>query len=369
MGGQATQLEKDFPPEYLADFQIVAERETPPATGQLEGDRPKNVILVVLESVGTQHLQLYGSPYATTPHLAAEAAANGLVIENAYAHVGLTANSLVALTLSMYPGMTWHEYTVEQPDIPGTSLASVLHQKGYRTSYITSADNRYVGMSHFLANRGFDDVCDYHDMPSGDSVSSWGVEDRCLVDSVLGWIDRDRAKPFFVMAWTQATHHPYEPSAGQELVDFFPDKNNLPEDDYDLGRYLNNLREMDRQLGRLFDALRERHLDQNTLVLITGDHGEAFGWPHKTYGHGGKLYEENVHVPMMLWNPRLFHGERRAMVASHIDVNPTILDVLGGGTAAPAGWQGAVCLTKTGQPVPIFMRPTTTICLECGKAT
>ncbi len=112
---------------------------------------PKNVILIVMESTTARYMSLYGSPYATTPRLEQEAA-HALVFDNIYAHVGMTASSLVAITLSQYPGITFKQYTQERPDMPGTSLASVLKDRGYRTAFITSADIDFSGQDKFLAS-------------------------------------------------------------------------------------------------------------------------------------------------------------------------------------------------------------------------
>ena len=75
----------------------------------------------------------------------------------------------------------------------------------------------------------------------------------------------------------------------------------------------------------------------STLVVVVGDHGEAFG-QHGHYVHGIDLYEEEIHVPLMLINRRLFHGETDSTLGGMIDVAPTILDLLGG--PAPASFQG-----------------------------
>ncbi len=370
VGGQGIYLAKDYPPEDLADFQNGDERGRNEPSPGIAGDfRPKNVILVALESVGIQHLQLYGSPYATMPNLTAEAASHGMSFDNIYAHVGQSANSLLAMTLSKYPKMSWRECSVEQPDMLGTSLASLMHETGHRTAYITSADNRYANNDQFLLNRGYDDIWDYRAMPGENLLFSWGVEDRCLIDAMIRWIDRGRDKPFFLMAWTEATHHPYQLAPGQPVIDFFPDKQHLPADESDLGKYLNTLVEADRQLGRLFEALRERGLADDTLVVITGDHGEAFGSPHKTYGHGGKLFEENLHVPLVLWNPRLFHGERRSVIGGHIDVNPTILNIVTPHVPIPAAWQGRSLFEEQRTGALIFTQPIMIICWGFGSRT
>ena len=107
----------------------------------------------------------------------------------------------------------------------------------------------------------------------------------------------------------------------------------------DLTRYLSLLRNVDAQLARLFATLRERGIADDTLVVVTGDHGEAFGDPHGQRGHAWSVYEEEVHVPLMLWNPRLFpEGRRVSTIGGHVDLNPTIADILG---AVPdSEWQG-----------------------------
>jgi phosphoglycerol transferase MdoB-like AlkP superfamily enzyme len=335
------ELSESFPEEYLADFLTVGERPGGSgAAGTLQFEKPpRNVILLVLESTSTQYLDIYGGPYSVTPHLAKEAT-NALVFDNFYCLVGLTANAEVAINLAIYPGMTWREYTVEHPTLPGTTLADVLRPRGYRTAFIHSGDLEYTNQREFLTGRGYDDLIDYHQLDCGlpnFDYFSWGVEDRCLVDGVLKWIDRDRTRPFFALAWTIQAHHPYT-LVPDEQIDFFKG-NEPPGDTYSLGLYLNVLHESDQQIGRLLDGLRARGLADDTLVLITGDHGEAFGHPHDTYGHGGKLYEENMKVPLVVWNPRLFGGAgRSATVGSQVDLNPTILDCLG--LAPPDSWQG-----------------------------
>jgi len=340
LGSEMIQLDEDFPAEDLEDFQIVDERPGSGAPSTKFPDRPKNAIVLVLESTATQFLSLYGSPYQTTPRLEAEAA-NALVFDDFYCHVGLTSNALVAIGLSIYPGMTYKEYTVEHPNLPGTSVADVLRPLGYRTAFIHNGDLGYTNQRGFLSNRGFDTVWDHTDVSDRvpDWDFSWGVEDRYLVDGIFKWIDQDpgRTRPFFTLAWTIQAHHPY--SLVPSEIDFFQGQEPPGNDGYHLRRYLNILLEVDRQIGRLLDGLRERGLADDTVVLITGDHGEAFGFPHETNGHGAKLYQENVNVPLIVWNPKLFNpGGRPKAIGGQVDLNPTVLDVLG--VPAPKSWQG-----------------------------
>jgi len=153
---------------------------------------------------------------------------------------------------------------------------------------------------------------------------------------MIEFIKRAPARPFFMMAWSTQTHHPYEPTPGVPLLNLLREP--VP-DDYDLGRYLNVLHETDRHLGRFFDTIRETGLDDNTLIVVTGDHGQAFGYPHSTYAQGRTLFQEDVHVPLMFWLPTVYRSAMRStVVGGHVDLAPTIAE-LAGLPLAP-DWQG-----------------------------
>ena len=310
---------------------------------------PPNVILVVLESVAARWTSLGNARYQTTPTLTAEAA-NALVYDNFYAHIGRSSNSLAAMLLSTYPKLDFADVTQAYPRLGGTSLASAFRDRGYRTSFVTSSDLRWANWDTFIGTRGFERVRDYRDLTCGEPVSSWGVEDRCMVDDLVQQIRQPRDGPFFLMAWSQQTHHPYEPSPGAPLLTLGREPVPYP---YDLDRYLNVLHETDAQLARLFAAVREAGLADNTLIVITGDHGQAFGYPHDSYMQGRTVYEEDVNVPLMLWFPGRFRtGVRPSAIGSHVDLAPTIADVAG--LTPAADWRGRSLLDATRPPRAYF---------------
>jgi len=333
-------LDATFPPEYLDDFRpaSAAPRPQPAALTLTAGaTRPRNVIVVVLESTSTRYLSVYGGRYPVTPTLD-RVAHQAAVYDSFYAHAGFTANSLVSMTLSLHPYMTWREYTKELPRLPGDTVAQVLKPHGYRTAFVTAQFLDYMKMDEFLAGRGFDDVLDWKAISTKEAYTSWGGDDAGMVDGTLKWLDQDRSKPFYAMLWTQQTHHPYDVPPEEPLVDFFAN-GPRPDDDYDLGRYLNNVKIVDREIGRLLEGLVARGLDRDTVVLITGDHGEAFGDPHATWGHGFRVYDEGTRVPLLVWSPALFpEGRRVSTVGGHADLNATVADLLG--VAPAASWEG-----------------------------
>ena len=347
-GEAGVRMTGSFTAADLADFQpptYSLTRRTRPAAAR----RPPNVILIVLESVAARWTSLNRGAYDSTPTLAAEAG-RGLVADHFYAHIGRSSNSLGAILLSTYPKLDFNDLTEEYPRLPGTSVASVFHDRGYRTAFLTPSDLDWAGWRTFLDQRGFDEVMDHHQLPCTTLLSSWGMEDRCAVDGMIQFVEKDPARPFFMMAWTQQTHHPYEPTPGVPLIDFVADS---VTDAYDLNRYLNVLHETDGHLARLFDAVRRAGLEQDTLIVITGDHGQAFGDPHDSYMQGRTVYEEDVNVPLLIWYPRAYRtAARSTTIGSHVDLAPTIAD-LAGVPAAP-DWQGRSLLDPAHPPRAYF---------------
>ncbi|HEX4053498.1 MAG TPA: sulfatase [Tepidisphaeraceae bacterium] len=324
-------LVRDFPAEYLDDFK-PAPLEPPRAFSP----RPRNVILVVLESTSTRYLGVYGSQYDTTPQLDAERR-HCLFFDNFYAHVGQTAISLLALTTSRYPSFRYaHSPLADRAAINSVSAARVLQSDGYRTAFISASPLDFLGQDKFLATQGYDRLED----PSTfgcPKIFAWGVRDACMMDHLIGWIGQNPTRPFFAVAWTIQTHAPYEPTPGKQVINFVQQDGS--NDRASLNRYLNAMREADTQIGRLFAALRQRHLAKDTVVIITGDHGEAFGELHNSHFHGLNLFEEDIHVPLIVWSPALFNHESHSdTVGGHLDIGPTILDLLG--FDVPAGVQG-----------------------------
>ena len=149
------------------------------------------------------------------------------------------------------------------------------------------------------------------------------------VRRILSWIDAlPRGQRFFVTYLPIAGHHPYAaPVSGP-----FPE-------DREIGRYRNALHYGDAALGALLNGIRSRGLDRKTLLVVYGDHAEAFGQHEGNAGHTLFLYEENVRVPLILAMPGIQErGLRVRRTASLIDTALTILDLLG--LAVPAGFQG-----------------------------
>jgi hypothetical protein len=285
----------------------------------------RNVILISLESTAAQYLALYGSPVETMPRLS-ELAQDGVVFENAYAVYPESIKGLFSTLGSVYPAFKSQPESYESN--PCRYLSSVLADSGYRTALFHSGRFEYLGMQSVIRNRGFQTLEDAGDI-GGNHNSSFGVDEPATVDRILSWIDAlPKGGRFLVTYLPIAGHHPYEtPERGP-----FGDTE-------DIDRYRNALHYGDISLGNLVDGIRERGLEEKTIWIIYGDHGEAFGQHEGNYGHTFALYDENVHVPMLIAAPGSRNGQMRVRkVVSLVDMAPTVLDVLG--LQVPKGYQG-----------------------------
>ena len=293
------------------------------------------MIFFVLESVRASDVGAVGGRRGVTPMIDS-AARVARVYPNAYAHVPSTAHSLVSLLLSVYTPHSFKMLTRESPAIALPSLAGELKRRGYRTAFFNGADNRFQRVQDFLSAHGVDHLADYRSFQCGQDVftvsdPAWpfasGTSARCMVSALIDWVDSARGRPFFALVWNMETHDPYFAPGVTQPFDTANSTHN---------RYLNALHRTDEALGSLLRALADRGLTDSTLVVVVGDHGEAFG-EHAHTNHF-LLYQEDLHVPLLLINPRLFRGETDTTLAGMIDLAPTVMDLLG--LASPDRWQG-----------------------------
>jgi glucan phosphoethanolaminetransferase (alkaline phosphatase superfamily) len=289
----------------------------------------RNVIVVSLESTAAQYLSLYGGEYDLTPNLTA-LARNAIVFDNAYSAYPESIKGLYSVLCSMFPA--FDSDTKAYESAPCRPVPEVFAQAGYRTALFHSGRFGYLGMESIIRNRGYQTLEDAGDI-GGNHESSFGVDEPATVVRMLAWIDAlPRGQRFFLTYLPIAGHHPYET----------PERGSFPEHD-ELGRYRNALLYGDASLGTLIEGVRSRGLADNTVWVIFGDHGEAFGQHEGNYGHTFFLYEENIHVPLVIAAPGLLHGQTRSRkVVSLVDVAPTVLDLLG--FPLPGGYQGKTAL-------------------------
>ena len=315
-----------IPTHYFADFHAVTQPEKTSRAPGFEGlargsarGKPLNVIMFIMESVGAKNLQLTGASYPDSPAME-RLAEHGIVYDNAYVAQPFSSAAMAGLFASLYPDHDWMTIPRQEPTIAVPGLPAVLKADGYATAFIHGGLIDFDGNLSFLEHAGFDDVIA---RPEDDIQPRDGE----LVPATFNWIKRHPAQPFFVAIWTRDTHNPYLSPTSRKYTEAWV-KN----------RYINSIAWTDQVVGQLAEELKRNGLADNTLLVVTGDHGEAFE-EHGQSVHNFSVYNEEVRVPLMFANPALIPRRiDRHDLARQLDIAPTILDVLG--ITAPSAWQG-----------------------------
>lgn len=305
-------------------------REPPPPSSTKPQPKP-NVLLITLDTTRAGHLGCYGHKTARTPVLD-RLAAEGARYTRAYSHVPLTTPSHASLMTGLLPphhGVRLNGVDRLPPGVP--VLAESMKSAGYHTAAFVAS---FVLDRRFGLDRGFDHYDDRTNSPTEtDNLYTAEVRGDVVVDRALAWLNA-HAEPAFVWVHLYDPHYPYAPPPGWQPADA------TPEAAYDA-----EIAFTDRQVGRLTGWLAEHKLSDRTLVVVAGDHGEAFG-EHDEQEHGALVYENTLRVPLLLWRP----GTIKPFVCDRVvglrDVPGTVLDIVG--APRPSGMDATSLLTDRG---------------------
>ena len=296
-------------------YRLSSAPPTTPDITSLRGDRQMNVVLVTLDTTRADHIGAYGYTDIETPALDG-LAAEGVTFLRAYSVTPLTLPSHTSLMSGTYPpyhGVRDNGAFVA-PDSLQT-LGELFRNAGYRTGAFVSS---FVLDRRFGLAQGFDTYFDEFEVPRSRMIALASIQRPAsdVVDAALEWSRQDPSAPFFLWVHLFDAHTPYEPPP--EFLDRYP------------GRpYVGEIAYADTQLGRLISWLDSSGLRKDTVVIVAGDHGESLG-EHGEIEHGFFLYEEAIHVPLVISTPfTVYRGVRRSEPVSLVDVMPTILTLVG----------------------------------------
>ncbi|TAJ10503.1 MAG: hypothetical protein EPO68_14975 [Planctomycetota bacterium] len=310
--------------------------------------RAHNVVLVVIDTLRADHLSLYGHARATTPRIDAWAA-GGTVYERAYAPAPWTLSSMTML----FTGRQILRRSGVR-DAERVTLAERLQQHGFQTGGVVANG---LLRAQFGWSRGFDHYD--QDVDKNDALRDDGWSGEQVVQKGLDWLARRDERPFFLYLHLLDPHYPYRPEPDDAFAPLdtperqaafaaalpAAERARLTRDAYagierEIANYDAELRGADRALGRLFDALDAQGLADDTLVIVTSDHGECLWqrpmvanpgrfqkchFPLLFSTHGELVYEELVHVPLVMRGPGVPRGLRSRADASLLDIAPTVL--------------------------------------------
>jgi arylsulfatase A-like enzyme len=309
-----------------------------------------NLLLIVLDDVRIDELSLYGYARETTPYLS-RLSRRAVKYDQARASAPWTLPSHASMLTGRWP----HELsvTVDRPlDATYPTLATFLADRGYATAGFVA--NTYYCNSWYGLDRGFSRYEDFYDnrvVSVLETVRSSTLGQRLVTRAgfetetpgakgsrktaaminrdALGWLDRKGDRPFFAFLNYYDAHAPFQPPDGftrrfglgarpqayresllrefsricggksfrKDAAAVVDEATVLLRDSYD-----GCIAYLDEQIGHLFDELERRGLLENTLVIVTSDHGEHFN-DHHLFGHGNSLYDSLIRVPMLVFPP------------------------------------------------------------------
>jgi phosphoglycerol transferase MdoB-like AlkP superfamily enzyme len=281
---------------------------------------PLNVALVVMESFTGRLTGCLGGLPGLSPELD-KLSQEGLLLERCYATGERTIQGLEAAVCSFppLPG----EGVVKRPQARQNfaTLASVLRQRGYATSFLYGGQGIFDHMLGFFLGNGFDRFIEEKDFPTFHYKSPWGVSDEDLFERAdLEFRSYHEAgQPFFAALLTVSLHSPWAFPAGK--IERLPADTKVPPG-FELNE-LNNFLYADYCIGKFIQRARQAPYFDNTLFVFVGDHG--------VHLRGNELIPIDEYiVPALFLAPKHICRGRISTVASQMDLPPTIMGIVGG---------------------------------------
>jgi len=302
--------------------------------GCADPERP-NVILISIDTLRADHLGCYGYHRESSPNID-RLAAEGTLFENAFSPTAWTLPGHASMFSGLTPqrhGATRSE-TAIRSDVP--LLAEILRDLGYETAAVVNAP---FMQAKFGFDRGF-----------GAFTYIPKLEVDRHQQTVLDTLPGDDGRPFFLFLHYMSVHDPYAPEDpynrfvgtyeqpigvdGQRLLKLWRAMDRLEASlNVDEVRFLDDLYtggvlSVDARIGELMESLEQLDLVENTVILLTSDHGEEF-MEHGSIVHTKTLYDEVLSVPLIVRGPGVPAGARVRSMAALIDIMPTVLGLVG----------------------------------------
>lgn len=295
-----------------------------------------NIILISIDTIRKSHMSTYGYPAETTKNIS-ELATLGVRFDAAMVPLPATAPTHWSMMTGMYPVSHGMRYNFRVAENNWPTMAEYLRSSNYTTHAVVSS---YVLDRKFGIARGFDTYDDTFPPEGALLVSeilqpdkSKGFDQRAekATDKAIQVLQdaANRAYPFFLFVHYMDPHSPYLPPENYRDKQLGP-RRSVPEyiqSQIDL--YDADVLYTDHEIGRLLDTLDRLDLRDETLIILTGDHGEEL-WDHEELmEHNFNLYESQVATPLIfVWSGKLPEGTVIKENVSSIDILPTVLDIV-----------------------------------------
>lgn len=299
---------------------------------------PEKLLLIIVDTVRADHLSCYGYKDRKTPNIDG-LAESGVLFSQAVSAIPETGPSVSSILTACYPARHGVRANVYPLPKEAYTWAQVLRKQGFRTAAFT---DKYP-FRKLRILKGFD-----HFHRRDTKAESEADVIASAVDAPIAWLKQNRSEKFFALIHFYDAHLPYAPFARSEstlslqysgpydgqygpAMTLWDNRLDVNAKDvaYMRSLYDDEIGYIDRYVGEIQTALEEMGIAEETLIILTSDHGEAFGEHNYYFDHGDCLYEHQIWVPLIFKHGTLLPpGLRVEAQVRTIDIMPTALQLM-----------------------------------------
>jgi arylsulfatase A-like enzyme len=294
-----------------------------------------NIIIITVDALRADHLSVYGYPYQTSPYID-EFASRSIVFEYAYCPIPKTSASLASFLTGLHPFIHQTRPNRDSLDQKYLTLPEALKLKGYFNSAIV--DNANLSQS-FGFHQGFD-------VYKGiwNAIEKKVESTPSITGEVINFLRNNTKEPFFLWVHYIEPHSPYLPPdefveerpKGRVIKDVSPkiiasQRRYMDDDSTEgefLARYDGAVKYTDSEFKKILDVIAQKGYDQNSIIILSSDHGEELGEHNYFYNHGPLTFNSGTRIPLIMSMP----GQKSRRInypVSLMDVYPTLLEEVG----------------------------------------
>lgn len=298
--------------------------------------QPANVILIIIDTLRTDAVGFYNQQSHFTPHID-QLASESLVFHNAISSSPWTMPSVISILTALPPAVHGQMSVRTKLSDNVTTTAEYLKERGYVTCAI--GDNKFL-TEMYNVNQGFD----VYDFYPKNTESGWKtISTKAITRKAKQWISENDGDPFYMWLHYFDPHLPYSPPAKylpeqpppERLDKHFNKLNEIrkgtftptpKERQWIRQLYHGEVRYVDDCVGQFLEHLKDLGIYDNSLIILTSDHGEEF-WDHNGFEHGHTVYNELLSVPLFIKLPKSARHQTFSRLVSLESILPTVLDV------------------------------------------
>jgi membrane-anchored protein YejM (alkaline phosphatase superfamily) len=334
----------------LQSFRPMEIKPTEPAISlPAKNNGPWNLIIFIMESAGARYIFDTSDGNAMPMPFLHKISQEGWYLKRHFTTSNVSTKAVFSIFSGLYDFFSKETFGT-RPDAEVPAVYNWLGQ-GYDRFLVTPSSISWYFPTKFVINSGLSEIHSYENLnfeikEEFHSLGHYIARDEVQTTDFFIQRLRKAREPFLGIYISFAAHFPY--------FDYGDDHRVRKDDGHLINRYYNNLNLLDHMIRRVFDHLQEQDLLKRTILVVVGDHGQAFGQHHSNnFMHYRYSYNENLEAPAILYQPALFKPKTFGFATSHVDLLPTLLDAMRI-PYPPTVFDGRSLFSPQAKQVPIF---------------